>query len=125
MMRMVSHLVTVTKVNPMNRPRRPPTLETYKIIIITMWGWIKKNSLDKTHCHDHNLDRIDNARFLVDVQNLRLWGVQEHIHHCYIFPDDHDNDKDNDDNDKDDDIEDHDHYNGDCLMTLCIAQATF
>ena len=63
--------------------------------------------MDQKKYHDHNLDHVNNACFLVDVQNLRLWGIEEHIHHCYIFPDD-DNDDDDGDDDHDDDLGDGD-----------------
>ena len=108
-------LLTVTNVNPMKRPRRPPTLETYKMIIISIW--IKNYHhyylyLDQKISSSKS-DRVNDACFLVDVQNLRLWGVEEHIHHCYIFPGDNDGDDDGDD-DHEDHVDDHvdDHDNG-------------
>ena len=58
-------------------------------------------------------DRINDAGFLVDVQNWGLRSVEEHIHNCHIFPDDYGevgdhNDSDHDDSDDDDDG-DHDY----------------
>ena len=99
-----------------------------RIIIITIWiknlsssqsvSRPKKLPSSQSVCgpknyHHHNVDRVNDACFLVDVQNLSLWGVEEHIHHCYIFPGDNDGDDDgnNDHDDRDDHVDDHDNGN--------------